>query len=248
MIGIALSLPTLAGAGVVGAAALTAYGTFWPRSRLFAPVIYRGDASDPPRVALTFDDGPHPQATAAILDALAVRQSSATFFVIGANVRRWPDLVRRAHEAGHVIASHSYDHAWSGMWRGQAYWEDQLQRTIDAVAGVIGRRPALFRPPMGFKQPRLAAAARRHHQHIVTWTRRALDGRPTSPDRIVARLASHARPGDILALHDGIEPHHPRRLGPAAAALPPLLHALSRRRLALTTLDRLTGCPAYLPD
>src|SRR5689334_4867933 len=97
-------------AGVAGVAGLAAYSMLNARSGLLVPVIWRGDRSGPPRVALTFDDGPGPSGTGRILDVLGGLGAPATFFVIGANARRSPDLVKRMDNEGHVVANHTFDH------------------------------------------------------------------------------------------------------------------------------------------
>jgi peptidoglycan/xylan/chitin deacetylase (PgdA/CDA1 family) len=85
-------------------------------------------------------------------------------------------------------------------------------------------------------------------QVMVTWTRRALDGIPTTTDRIVHRLAPAAQAGDILALHDGVEPHIRRNQQPTVAAIRPLVQGLRDRGLQLVRLDELLGRPGYLTN
>src|SRR5215203_3320163 len=191
-----LALPA---AATCAATALFVRATFSPRSNLWGPVIHQGDPTVP-RYALTFDDGPTPNATDRILDTLGELDAKAAFFFIGVNVRRAPDLVRRACDEGHVVANHSYDHSHFGIFGLRRYWERQLRDTDALIYDTIGRRPALFRPPMGIRTGR--------------------------------RLAPTTRPGDILILHDGINPHLPRRdPGPTVRALRPLILALRDRGL-----------------
>lgn len=223
----------------VGAAGVVAHGVFWPRAQWFGRVVSRGITEGPPAVALTFDDGPHPGATDAILDTLARYQLRAAFFAIGVNATLHPQVLQHIDEAGHLIGSHSYDHDYAGAFRGRRYWREQLRRTDDAIAQAIGRRPTLFRPPMGFKTPVICAAARQQGQTIVTWTRRAFDGVRTTSRRIVDRLGPHARPGEILLLHDGVAPGRHRDPQPTVDALPPLIEALLSRGLRIVRLDEL---------
>lgn len=238
-----LALPLAAAATGV---ALAAYGVFHPRSSLLAPVVFRGPRTQPARIALTFDDGPSADVTARMLDTLGELGIKATFFVIGRNAAMAPDLLRRADVEGQLVASHSQDHHRLGMFRGRQYWHRQLQRADESIARALGRRPALFRPPMGFKHPPLAAAARARGQTIVTWSRRAFDCFPCSPERIVARLAPRACAGDIIALHDGCEPRARRSARATALALRPLVKALRERGLEPVRLDALLGLEPYL--
>lgn len=233
--------------GVAGAAAAGGfcYACFHPRAQLFARTCYRGPRDDPPRIALSFDDGPHPEATPAILDALATHDVKAAFFVIGRNAAQHPALLRRIDAEGHLIGNHSFDHAYHGMCRFVRYWDDQLSRTDAVVADAIGRRPRLFRPPMGFKQPCIGRALRHRGGRMVTWTRRGLDGVPTDTAAILKRLIEPTRPGDILTLHDGLDPHSQRHLQATIDAIDPLAAGLLARGFTWQRLDTFIGEPAY---
>lgn len=237
-------------AGASAALGVLAYGTFAPRSRLWGRILSRAaDASAdgrPAGVALTFDDGPTPGGTDRVLDVLRAEGVPAAFFVVGRNVDRWPDLVRRMDAEGHVVGNHTYDHSHYGICRAQWYWDREVVKGDAAIERAIGRRPAMFRPPMGFKTGHVTLAARKRGLATVTWSRRAVDGVPTTPGRILDRLAASTGPGDVVLLHDGIEPHARRRDPSATAgALPPLIAALRGRGLVLERLDRLLGLPAY---
>lgn len=219
--------------------AVLSYGVFSARSSMFGPVTCRGVAQVPARIALTFDDGPHPQATGAICQVLAKHDVAATFFMVGANVAAWPDVVRQVHAGGHLIGSHSFDHAYAGMFHGRAYWDDQLQRTSNAIEKIITQRPLLFRPPMGFKHPPLMAAVRAAGQHVVTWSRRAFDGVRTTSHRIHDRLGPRAVAGDILLLHDGAPPGRTHDPQPTVDALDQVITTLKSRGMQLVRLDEL---------
>ncbi|HEX2973846.1 MAG TPA: polysaccharide deacetylase family protein [Tepidisphaeraceae bacterium] len=225
------------------AAGLTAlYGTFVPQSGLWCRNISRGSRSGT-KVALTFDDGPSPGGTDGVLDVLKREGIPAAFFVIGQNAAANPDLLRRIHSEGHLIGNHTYDHDHLSVFRGYRYWHDQLLRTDEVVQQITGVRPGLFRPPVGIKFIFTAAAAKRLNHPIVTWSRRALDGVDTSVDRILARLAQQTLPGDILTLHDGIDPHAPRKPDMTLEALPQLISRLRARGLQFVRLDELIGPP-----
>jgi peptidoglycan/xylan/chitin deacetylase (PgdA/CDA1 family) len=230
----------------LASAALLAHGTFAPASTFWGPVISRAPQPCPPHVAITFDDGPGAGSTARILDLLGEHDVSATFFVVGRNAQRHPKLVERMHADGHVVANHTWDHAHFGLFRRDGYWRAQVARTDDVIEHIIGHRPALFRPPMGIKTWHITAAAVGAGHSVVTWTRRALDGVATQPERIVARLVPTSRRGDILLLHDGAEPSAPRRDSRATeAALRPLILGLRDRGLEPKRLDTLLGLRPY---
>lgn len=226
-------------------AAAGAWGLFAPRSRFFGPLVWRGSREGPPRVALTFDDGPHPEATPRILDELARQGARAAFFLIGQNAEKWPAIVRRIVEEGHLVGNHSYSHSRSGGWRFTAYWEDEIRRTSRLIEDAAGVRTAWFRPPFAVKQWHMHRAVRRCGHSMITFTRRGMDGLPTTPGRIVDRLVPRANAGDILTLHDGVASFKDRPIEPTIQALRPILEGLKARGLAIAPLDELIEPAAY---
>jgi peptidoglycan/xylan/chitin deacetylase (PgdA/CDA1 family) len=196
-------------------------------------------------VALTFDDGPTAGATDRVLDQLGELEVKAAFFVIGRNVEREPDLLRRIVAEGHLVGNHTYDHSrWASMGRGD-YWRRQIGKTDAAIEQVLGRRPRLFRPPIGHKTPYTMAAARENGHVVVTWSIRAWDGVPTTAGRIIEHVTPRCQAGSIVVLHDGVEPRRPRDPSATLAAIKPLVLALRQRGLEPVRLDELTGLQAY---
>jgi peptidoglycan-N-acetylglucosamine deacetylase len=223
------------GAGIVSFSALMAYSVFSPRCQFWAPVI----RSLPQReaVALTFDDGPHPEFTPRILDILREQGTRASFFVIGRFAQQYPAIIRRIHAEGHTLGNHTLDHDRFGINRNRAYWQHQLLATQEIVADITGRPPLLFRPPMGFKNWNVARAAREMKLPVVGWSVRGYDTRVTSAESLAARLLKHVSGHDIVVLHDGVEPH---RAGASqeqtVEALPALLDGLREKKLAALSL------------
>lgn len=227
---------------------LVAYGALCPQSRLLTRVLWRGPRTAPPqrpRIALTFDDGPDPLATEAILDTLRALDAPATFFVIGMHAQRHPEVIRRLNREGHLIGNHTFDHSHLGMFRAAGYWRDQIERTSTVIEATIGQRPAMFRPPMGFKQGFIAWAAWRGRCRVITWSRRGRDGWPTTPEKILQRLVPGAQDGDILTLHDGNDPGFARDPAATIAVIEPLILALRERGFEIVRLDALLGLPGY---
>jgi peptidoglycan/xylan/chitin deacetylase (PgdA/CDA1 family) len=240
-------VPLLIIHGVASAAVGVAmYGTFVPSSRVWGRMVLRAPPSAARRgVTLTFDDGPTEGPTDRILDLLGEAGVRATFFVIGRNCARFPRLVERMHAEGHLVANHTWDHAHSG-WRGlQGYWDAQIQTTNEEIARIIGRRPAMFRPPMGHKTCFTLRAARKAGCQVIGWSHRARDGVITTAPEILERFVP-IQPGDILLLHDGIEPNSPgRNPEPTIEALPTLIARLRESNLGIERLDDLLGLPGY---
>ncbi len=219
-----------------GAAATLGWSVFAPSSNVFGPVLRV--LPNTSAIALTFDDGPTERSTAQILDILGEHQVRATFFVIGRNVRLAPTLVRRMAGEGHAIGNHSWDHHHLGICSFRAYWRDQIERTNQIVFDASGVRPNLFRPPMGFKTWHLAAAVRDLRMQFVGWSLRAFDTRDLAPEMIFARIVNRLRGGQIIMLHDGVEPARLKASQQATVrALPAILRAFRSRSLTTIPLE-----------
>jgi peptidoglycan/xylan/chitin deacetylase (PgdA/CDA1 family) len=230
----------LAAAGLAAVGAAGAWAAFRPGSPIFGPVTSHGPAASP-RAALTFDDGPGPS-TPAILDALADEGVKATFFVLGRQARRHPDMVRRMRDEGHQVASHGYDHGILVM-RGVGHVRDQLERTEHAVEDAAGPGvlTPLFRAPHGFRGPLTWIGVRSAGYRLMGWSKGVFDSADPGPDVVAERSAAALRPGCVLLLHDadGWDPQKGREH--TAAAIPDICAAARVKGLELVTLDELLG-------
>ncbi|HEY2258822.1 MAG TPA: polysaccharide deacetylase family protein [Solirubrobacteraceae bacterium] len=156
----------------------------------------------PGGVALTFDDGPHPEGTAAVLDVLSRAGARATFFVIGEQVQRRPALVAEIAAAGHVVALHGYRHHWQ-LRLTTAQVREDLARGAAAVADAVGAGPVWHRPPFGVYSPAGLRATRAAGLRPLLWSRWGKDWRKfTTPRRIARRALDGVLPGDVILLHD----------------------------------------------
>lgn len=192
--------PLLAG-GVAGACATLAVGTYAPNSRLFGPVIGRGAARSR-SLYLTFDDGPNPTATGAILDTLARHHVPATFFMVGTHVRRFPALARAAHVAGHAIGNHTDAHTKLHL-KGPRAIADELGRAHETIADVVGVAPRMFRAPHGYRNPFVTREAQRLGYDLFGWTFGVWDSARPGAETIRDRVRRKIQPGAIILLHDG---------------------------------------------
>jgi peptidoglycan/xylan/chitin deacetylase (PgdA/CDA1 family) len=233
---LAVAAPIAAAAAVAG----LAYVSIDPASSFWGPVISRVPADRAEnRIALTLDDGPTPGTTDRVLDVLRDANAVATFFVIGVNARRHPDLVRRMWGEGHLVANHSLSHSHYGSMRGRRYWRREIRECDEIIAQILGERPSYFRPPMGVKTWYTTGAAREAGHPLVTWSRRAMDGIPTTPQKILSRFEG-MEPGEILLLHDGVEPHAPHADRTATIeSIRPLIDRIRGRGLEPARLDEL---------
>ncbi len=153
-------------------------------------------------VALTFDDGPHPVGTPAVLEVLARAGARATFFVIGEQVRARPALVAEVAAAGHRVALHGDRHRLQTRLSA-AQVRDDISRGVATVEAAIGTRPTLHRPPYGIYSPAGLRAARASGMAPLLWSRWGKDWRRcTTPGRIARRSLHAVLPGDVILLHD----------------------------------------------
>ena len=238
----ALSWPALPGALELGAAfaGLFLYatlGVLWPQSGMYGDALARGKVGAS-CVALTFDDGPHPVTTRAVLEILRAHDVRATFFLLGHKVEAHPDVVREIHAAGHTLAIHGFQHDRLFSLRSAHYARAQIERTQRAISQVCGVKPTLFRPPIGFASHLTFRGAERAGVKLVAWSVRSLDGlRGAQPERVARRVIDHLEDGAIVLLHDAAE--HDNFTPASIAALPAILQALQERKLSAVGVDRL---------
>jgi peptidoglycan/xylan/chitin deacetylase (PgdA/CDA1 family) len=180
------------------AAALAAWAVRGRSSSVFAHSVYKG-VTGRRSVALTFDDGPS-ESTVRLLDILDRFQARATFFQIGQQAARLPEIARQVSLRGHEIGNHTYTHAIALL----PGLEREIALCQTALASIHGAPPRLFRAPYGVRWFGLRNAQRRHGLLGVMWTAIGLDWKLPS-EKVVSRLMSDVAPGSILCLHDGRE-------------------------------------------
>lgn len=210
-----------------GAPALTARGVL-RRGRL-------AGEGRPGGVALTFDDGPDPEGTPAVLARLDALGWTATFFLLGSQVRRYPALARALRDAGHELGVHGCEHR-NHLSRSPAWVQRDLMGAVDAIEAATGERPRWFRPPYGVLTSGSLRAARRLDLAPVLWTAWGRDWERTTADRVVGTLRPGLRSGATLLLHDSDCTSTSGSWRATEAALPLLAEELDRRGLAVRPL------------
>lgn len=151
-----------------------------------------------PKVALTFDDGPHPEYTPKLLDALKERGVKATFFLIGKNAKVHPEIVKRIADEGHVIGNHTMNHAEiTKMSDADAFFEIDENRKL--LEGIIGMPIEYMRPPFGAWQKSLENKV---NALPVLWSVDPLDWTTENTEEIVRRVIEEVEDDDIILLHD----------------------------------------------
>lgn len=191
-------------------------------------------------VALTFDDGPNDPYTTQILDILKARGAKATFFLIGENALQFPDTVRREAAEGMEIGNHTYNHG--SMVRAMNQTLDwQIDKTQETLKKLVGFEPRWFRPPHGFRDPRLFSRTRRDDLAVAEWSNMPRDWTRPGTDVIVKRTLGKLEPGDIILLHDGMTVYVGGDRSQTVAALPRILDGIQARGLRCVTLSELAA-------
>ena len=160
---------------------------------------------DKKRVLLTFDDGPHPEFTPHILDILDQYQAKAIFFVIGNNAEKYPDLLKEIHRRGHIIGNHSYTHDTLFDLFSTKKMITDVEKSSTLLAGIIGEKPILFRPPFGITNPRVNRLVKQTGLASVGWSFRSYDTSKQTNKQIFKRLQQTIKGGDIILFHDNLQ-------------------------------------------
>jgi peptidoglycan/xylan/chitin deacetylase (PgdA/CDA1 family) len=154
-------------------------------------------------LALTFDDGPHPDFTPRILDILEAKGVPATFCAIGTQVQAHPELVQRIVDGGHQLCNHTLDHVEGLEARPRDEIEREVQGGRDAIVDAGGEAPAFYRPPGGSLGPAIYEVAAEHDEAILYWSLDPRDWKKPSRDQLLVDVVNHLAPGEIILLHDG---------------------------------------------
>ena len=186
------------------------------------------------KIALTFDDGPHPRFTKQILQVLAQYGVRATFFVIGENAALYPDVLREEIAAGHSIGSHTYSHR-----RVAEMSEYELRAEMEKTRELLlrfGVRASLFRPPEGVCDDKVERLSRAFDCDIILWSIDTGDWRLPGKETIVSAVLDNVRGGEIVLMHDYVSGR-----SNTVQALARMIPELLRRGYEFVTVDELIG-------
>ena len=242
-----LAWPWAVGGVLANHAVLTIAG-LWPRSTLLGSNMLKLSAAacDARQIAITIDDGPHPQVTPVVLDILEASNAQATFFCIGKAVEAHPQLAREIIRRGHHIENHSYAHRHYFSVMGLSQLRNEIGRAQSVISQITGHTPAYFRAPAGLRSPLLDPVLQSLNLQLVSWTRRGFDTVATDPNKVFRRLENGISAGDILLLHDGNAGATANGRALILDVLPKLLDTVQTRGLQAVSLRSATGSPT--PD
>lgn len=150
------------------------------------------------RIALTFDDGPHPKVTKQILKTLEKYKAKATFFVIGQEVKKYPEIMKEVYDAGHEIGNHTYNHE-KLTTLSQKEVKHQIQSTDEIIKSVIGKNATVFRPPYGSYDETIIKQLK---VPSVMWTIDTLDWKHRDPEKTALAIEEQVNNGSIILMHD----------------------------------------------
>jgi peptidoglycan-N-acetylglucosamine deacetylase len=207
---------------------------------LAGPFGIRLRLRSPHGIALTFDDGPHPQGTPAVLELLDRTNARATFFLIAEQVERRPSLAAEIAAAGHEIGVHGYRHTLLLRRTPWALAED-LARAADVIGAATGAETATYRPPYGVFSAAGLVLVRRHGWLPLLWSRWGRDWtRHATPDGIARRVTHNLSAGDIVLLHDADFYSSAGSWAKTAAALPMIIDAAGATGEPLVSVSQST--------
>ncbi|MEX1119268.1 MAG: polysaccharide deacetylase family protein [Terrimicrobiaceae bacterium] len=182
-------------------------------------------------IAITFDDGPHPQLTPKLLDLLKERGIKATFYVVGKNVETYPEITKRIIEEGHELGNHTWNHPALPKI-GAAKVKSEMDRTTEIIVKTTGVKPATMRPPYGATNATLNKRLDEEFgMKVILWSVDPQDWKYRNADRVANHLIENTKAGGILLAHD----IHPSTI----AAMPRTLDTLTAKGFKFVTVSEL---------
>jgi peptidoglycan/xylan/chitin deacetylase (PgdA/CDA1 family) len=202
-------------------------------------ITYSAVKVNGPYVAMTFDDGPHATLTPKLLDLLAQKKIKVTFFVLGENAQRHPEILKRAVAEGHEIGNHSWSHPNLAKLSNEAL-RSQLQRTDDVIAQAIGSHPTIMRPPYGELTPKQRQWVNSVFGYkVILWDVDPLDWKEPGPSIVAQRIIRETKHGSIMLSHD----IHAQTI----AAMPETFDALLAKGFRFVTISELLSLAESSP-
>lgn len=181
---------------------LIAIGAYQIQFNFFLKAIHSG-ANQSNAIAVTFDDGPSPH-TLEVLDVLKKHNAKATFFCIGKQIEKHPEILKRLYDEGHAVGNHSYSHANTFPILNVKKMTAELEKTGQLIESTTGQKSLLFRPPFGVTNPRIAKAVKELNLLTIGWSIRSYDTVSKNEKNIANRILRKLKPGAIVLFHDNL--------------------------------------------
>jgi peptidoglycan/xylan/chitin deacetylase (PgdA/CDA1 family) len=187
-------------------------------------------------IALTFDDGPS-EVTLQILELLKKHNASATFFCIGKNIEKHPEILEQIVDNGHLVGNHSYQHSSLFDFYNKKQIIAEINKTDRLIYNAIKQNPRFFRPPYGVTTPSIRRALNFTKHHVIGWNIRSMDGIVNDEKKIFNRIKNRIKPGGIVLLHD-VSEH-------SVKVLEKLLLFAAENKYHIVSLEQLLNIKAY---
>jgi len=188
-------------------------------------------------IAITFDDGPHPEFTPKVLGLLKANNVKGTFFCIGKHIELHPELFKRIISEGHTVGNHTFNHENNFGFIKTKEVVKELETTNAIINKIAGLKVKLFRPPFGVTNPRIKRAVKIVDLQSIGWSVRSLDTTSRSKNAIIKSIENSIEKGDVILLHDTSEK--------SVEILEQLLLFLKQNKLESVTIDSLFNIKAY---
>ncbi|MEQ2466743.1 polysaccharide deacetylase family protein [Niallia sp. CLA-SR-H024] len=190
------------------------------------------------KISLTFDDGPDEIMTPKIIEILQNHHVKGNFFFIGSEAEKYPQVVKNAYENGNLVLSHSYHHV-DLTTLSNAEQANEINNAGLAIQTIIGKEPAMIRPPYGETNETLIENAKDKGYSVIIWSIDTLDWSQKDPENIIKNVTDNLRNGDIILMHSDSEKTE------TAKALPTIIKAVQKKGFEIVGLDELLGVEAY---
>lgn len=194
-----------------------------PVQWFFSQYTWRKKGNGEKRIFLTFDDGPVPEVTPFVLDVLAEYQAKATFFCVGDNVRKHPEILKEVVGGGHSLGNHTFSHLNAFKSKTEIYLQN-VQQCGKEIQRITGHNPALFRPPYGRIRNKQSRPLLKQFE-IIMWDVLSGDFDKTlSPEKCLQRSIRYTQGGSVVVFHD-----NPKAFDTLSYVLPRYLKHFSER-------------------
>ena len=187
-------------------------------------------------IAITFDDGPAPN-TLKVLEVLEKWKVKATFFCIGSEVEKYPEIIKKIHQEGHLIGNHTFSHSNLFPMLGIKKINEDLLKASNTIANCIQNKPLLFRPPFGVTNPKIAKSVKMLGLVCIGWNKRSLDTVLKDGQVILNRVTKNLKSGDIILFHDNLKA--------TTQLLDQFLSVVSELGIECDRVDRILNIEAY---
>jgi len=194
------------------------------------------------KIAITFDDGPDPDLTDDILKILKKHSITATFFVIGIKAKKHPSIVKKCYEAGHIIACHDLNHSVFSNFRITKFLLSDIVESQKIIENIIGKKPLLYRPPVGLMNPHTLKALTYLNMKCIGWSRSVVDAGNRRLKKIL-QIHDLAKNGEVILLHDALPNSDYKKY--ILGQLNELCVSIQQKKLEPVTVDTMFSLQAY---